>query len=178
MPEYDLAVVDADELVVLAAPLERMYRRCFAGPPWYEGETTLAAFAHRLAAHSAMPGAHGIVIRRAEEIAGVIYGWPAASNASDNAFYVRVDNAVHPAEHYRLRAPSLEVAELMVDPEHQRRGLGRELLAQFANPHPHAWLCTHPDAPARHLYESAGWEVLGACANGLGTPLVVMSRSR
>ena len=177
MAEYDLAAIRADELALLATPLERLYRRCFAGPPWHEEEATLAAFAHRLAAHLAMPGAHGILIRHAQAVVGVVYGWPAAAKTPENEFYARVDSAVDPAEHHRLRAPALEVAELMVDPDHQRRGLGRELLTQFAEPHPRAWSCTHPDAPARRLYESAGWAVLGACTNGYGTPLVVMSRT-
>jgi hypothetical protein len=50
------------------------------------------------------------------------------------------------------------------------------LLGQLADPHPQAWLCTHPEAPARRLHESTGWRPPGACANDDGLPLIVLSR--
>jgi GNAT superfamily N-acetyltransferase len=56
-----------------------------------------------------------------------------------------------------LTAPALVVAELMVHPVHRRRGLAREMLDRYLAGWSHAWLCTHPHAPAAALYESLGW---------------------
>jgi len=56
------------------------------------------------------------------------------------------------------------------DPFH---GIGRVLLDRYVESHPAAWLCTHPDAPARALYESAGWRQRGAFTSPQGDPRVV-----
>jgi ribosomal protein S18 acetylase RimI-like enzyme len=177
--QYDLAAVGPAELATLAEPLERLYRKCFSEPPWHEGEERFERFGQRFADHLATPGTHGIVARQADEVAGVIYGWPAAPEIPKTPFYANVYGAVDPADHHLLRPPSLEIVELMVDPDHQGRGLGRELLTRLVEPHPQAWLCTRPDAPARKLYESEGWTVLGDYRNEDKTLLIVMSlRSR
>jgi len=80
-----------------------------------------AGFAHRFAGHLATPGAQGIVARQAGEVAGVIYGWPAAPEVPETPFCANVYGAA--------------------DPDHQGRGLGRELLTRLVEPHPQAWLC-------------------------------------
>lgn len=176
MGDYELASVDAKTLAVLVAPLAHLYRRSFSGPPWHEGEERFAGFADRLTAHLAVSGAHGVVAWHGDKVAGVVYGWPAAAKVPDSSFYADVYGAVDPVEHHLLMAPSLEIAELMVDPGHRSRGLGRALLTRLADPHPQTWFCTHPDAPARSLFESEGWAALGAYSNDDGTPRVVMSR--
>jgi GNAT superfamily N-acetyltransferase len=92
------------------------------------------------------------------ELVGVVYGWPAGPElASGSHFDDALAAAVTPAVAGRLVAPALIVAELMVHPEHQQRGIGRALLCRFVERWPSAWLCTHPDAPAAGMYRRGGW---------------------
>jgi GNAT superfamily N-acetyltransferase len=60
---------------------------------------------------------------------------------------------------------------LFVDPEHERRGLGRRLHDVmvswlFSCGLERLWLTTGPDTRARHFYEAAGWQYLGVLASG------------
>ena len=62
-----------------------------------------------------------------------------------------------------LEPPHFEVVELHVAPEHQRHGVGSQLLAALlaALPHPHALLSTQVDnEKARSFYEKHGWRVV------------------
>jgi GNAT superfamily N-acetyltransferase len=47
----------------------------------------------------------------------------------------------------------------MIDPVHQRRGIGRALLTRYVEDWPAAWLATHPDAPAATMYRQEGWQL-------------------
>ena len=150
--------VGAPELLGYADRLHVLYRRCFAGPPWREPVDRLDGFPARLDRHLANEGAHGVVVEVADRVAGVIYGWPAGVElAAGSPFDDALAAAVSPQVARRLVAPAVTVAELMVDPDHQRRGLGRALLGRFVDAAPSAWLCTHPDAPAAALYRQEGW---------------------
>lgn len=150
--------VGAYELARYADQLERLYRLCFSAPPWSEPEERLAAFHDRLLAHLSNGGATGVVVVDHAEVVGVIYGWPAGTElASGSPFDDALAAAVTPATARRLVAPAVVVAELMVDPAHQRRGIGRALLNRFVEDWPCAWLATHPDAPAATLYRQEGW---------------------
>lgn len=150
---------DAYELAGYAGQLERLYRQCFSAPPWSEPEDRLAAFRDRLATHLANGGASGVVVADGCELVGAIYGWPAGQElASGSPFDDALAAAVSPAVARRLVAPAVVVAELMVDPRHQRRGIGRALLSRYVEDWPSAWLATHPDAPAAKLYRQEGWQ--------------------
>ncbi|WP_433260526.1 GNAT family N-acetyltransferase [Actinosynnema sp. CS-041913] len=173
--EYVLRTVGAAELARMAVPLERLYRGCFADPPWSEGEEQFAAFPDRLACHLGTAGAHGVAAWAGVDLAGVVYGWPAAAGVPDSRFYAGVFGAVDESEHRRLRSPALEVAELMVDAAHRGRGLGRELLRRFVAGHAPAWLCVHAESRARAFYESAGWVVRGRFTVADDVPLLVMT---
>jgi GNAT superfamily N-acetyltransferase len=65
----------------------------------------------------------------------------------------------------------------MVDPTHQGRGLGRTLLDGLVRDQTRAWLSTHVDAPARRLYDAAGWTDIAHIAPS-GTPMVIYHRNR
>jgi GNAT superfamily N-acetyltransferase len=139
--------VDAVELSTYAGQLEDLYRQCFSGPPWLESEDRLAGFQERFSHHMSNPGASGVVVVDGEQLVGVVYGWPAGTElASGSPFDDALAAAVTPA-----------VAELMVDPGHQRRGIGRALLTRYVDDWPAAWLATHPDAPAATMYRQEGW---------------------
>lgn len=150
--------VDAVELSTYAGQLEDLYRQCFSGPPWLESEDRLAGFQERFSHHMSNPGASGVVVVDGEQLVGVVYGWPAGTElASGSPFDDALAAAVTPAIARRLVAPALVVAELMVDPGHQRRGIGRALLTRYVDDWPAAWLATHPDAPAATMYRQEGW---------------------
>ena len=149
---------DAIQLGRHATKLESLYRRCFTEPPWRESAERLAGFPDRLTAHLGRGGFDCLVAVDDGHLVGAIYGWPAGSElATGSHFDDALAAAVTPAVAGRLVAPALIVAELMVDPGHQRRGIGRALLTQFTAGWPAAWLCTHPDAPAAGMYRKEGW---------------------
>jgi GNAT superfamily N-acetyltransferase len=179
MNEYDLADAEAADLAASAALIGGIYRLCYAGPPWFEQSEQLDGFGPRLSAHLAVAGARGTAAWKGEQLVGVAYGWPAAEQLPDTPFYRNVQEAVAPPRRQLLRAPAFEVPELMVHPAHQGHGLGRALLNRLTAPHPSAWLCTHPDAPARALYERTGWVQIGVHTPVQdGTPFIVMSKTR
>jgi len=150
--------VDALELAAYRGRLEHLYRKCFSEPPWLEPEERLADFQGRLERHLSNRGAGGVVVADADELVGVVYGWPAGPElASGSPFDDALAAAVTPAIARRLVAPALVVAELMVDPSHQRRGIGRALLTRYVEDWPAAWLATHSEAPAATLYRQEGW---------------------
>ena len=156
---------DAIQLGRHATALETLYRRCFSEPPWRESAERLAGFPDRLTAHLGHCGSHGLVASLGDHLVGAIYGWPAGSMLeSGSRFDDALAEAVTPEVAARLVAPALTVAELMVDPAHQRRGIGRTLLTRFTADWPAAWLCTHPDAPAATMYRQDGWQEHGTFA--------------
>lgn len=149
---------DAIQLGRHATQLESLYRRCFTEPPWRESAERLDGFPDRLTAHLGRGGFDSLVAEADGTLVGAIYGWPAGATLdSGNHFDDALAAAVPSTVTGRLVAPALIVAELMVGPEHQRRGIGRALLTRFTNGWPSAWLCTHPDAPAAGMYRREGW---------------------
>jgi GNAT superfamily N-acetyltransferase len=152
--------VDAFELAAYAGQLGRLYRKCFSTPPWLESEERLAGFGDRLAHHLANPGVSGVIVCDGEELVGAVYGWPAGHElATGSPFDDALAAAATPSVARRLVAPAVVVAELMIDPVHQRRGIGRALLTRYVEDWPAAWLATHPDAPAATMYRQEGWQL-------------------
>lgn len=149
---------DAIQLGRHATQLETLYRRCFTEPPWRESAERLAGFPGRLTAHLGRGGFAGLVASSGGHLVGAVYGWPAGPRlATGSPFDDALAAAVTPEVAGRLVAPALIVAELMVDPRYQRRGIGRGLLTRFISGWSSAWLCTHPDAPAARMYRQDGW---------------------
>ncbi|WP_329791120.1 GNAT family N-acetyltransferase [Lentzea sp. DG1S-22] len=175
---YQVRFADPEALLGLRSEVFRLYRSGFAGPPYSETEEEIARFTDgRFDRSMATPGAHGFVAWRGETVAGLVYGWPARGEVPGDRGYALVHSCVAPHLHHLLRPPAFEVVELVVDPAHRRRGLGRLLLDRIVEGHATAWLGTHPDAPARRLYESAGWTVIGQCEDGR-QQMLIMSLSR
>lgn len=174
-----MTAADAATLIRYRDEAFRLYRLCFTEPPYLESEEQIRRYTDvRFAQDMAEPGTRGFVAWHGGRLAGLIYGWPTAAVVQDRPFYAKVYGGVDPAHHRLLTAPALEVVELMVDPAHRRQGLGRVLLERLVDGHGKAWLATHPDAPARKLYESQGWAVIGRYQYDDGTEMVVLSLSR
>jgi GNAT superfamily N-acetyltransferase len=149
---------DAIRLGRHAGQVQVLYRRCFTEPPWRETADRLAAYPDRLTAHLGRDGFGGFVAEDDGRLVGAVYGWPASQFlGAGNRFDDALAAAVTPAVAARLVAPALVVAELMVDPAHQQRGIGRALLTRFVTGWTAAWLCTHPEAPAAGMYRRDGW---------------------
>jgi GNAT superfamily N-acetyltransferase len=153
-----IEIVGRQRLGESRAKLVALYRRCFAQPPWNETsfDDLPGLFDQRLA----VPGMWGILATQGDSLLGVVYGWPSPEVLPDKPFYRAVIAGT--PDRGRLVSPAVQVVELMVDPDHQGRGIGRALLDGFVAGQRAAWLCTHPEAPARRLYESAGWVAAGA----------------
>lgn len=165
--------IDRDQLATLAGPVHDLYRQCFAEPPWHESAERFASFPEVLAAQLTRPGVSGIVIRDTSALAGVIYGWAAPAKAPRDPLHRALAEQVPKSVRHDLLAPAVVVGELMVHPAWRGNGLGRALLASFVGDHPCAWLLTHPEAPARALYESAGWQLRAGFTNQFDEPRVI-----
>jgi GNAT superfamily N-acetyltransferase len=150
--------VDAFKLAAYAGRLERLYSQCFSTPPWREAGDRMAGFHGRFEQHMGNPGAGGVIVSDGDALVGAVYGWPAGQElATGSPFDDALAAAVTPEAAHRLVAPAVVVAELMVDPAHQRRGIGRALLTRYVEEWPAAWLATHPEAPAATMYRQEGW---------------------
>ena len=147
------------------AELVALYRRCYAGPPWHEGDEEVAAYATRIRTWATNDGFTGLIARHDDgTLAGATYGW------------------VGPPEARGLPMPGVDhprvfhVGDLMVDPDHWRRGLGRRLLDQLVTSRLPAVLVTHRDSGSRRLYESAGWRHTGTLAPPGSWDMLVYAR--
>ena len=171
-----VARLGPDELRGLSAELCELYRRCFTEAPWHEPADQVAAYASLLEDHLAKPGMTAMAARAGAGLGGVVYGWPAQAHIPRDPFHDALV-AQAPADLLPdLVAPAVVVVEMMVHPEHRRRGIARTLLDRYVEGQPSAWLCTHPDAPAATLYDSAGWRRRSSFTNPFGDPRVVYTR--
>jgi GNAT superfamily N-acetyltransferase len=179
MPDaYQLHELTGGELGASTEELFELYRLSFAEPPWDETPEQAAGFPDRLAFQlRTHPGMHGMAARVDGHLAGFVYGWPAAKTFPDRSFYHRLTEALPREAHSRLLAPALEVVNLTVSTDHRGKGIGRTLLAEYISGWPQAWLCTHPKAPARSLYDSAGWQPIGEFLSDGDTPRVAYTKA-
>jgi GNAT superfamily N-acetyltransferase len=156
---YTFTPVTGDQIVARAADLLPIYRACFSEPPWDPALARFDEYPQQVARHMATPGAHGILAESPSGLAAAIYGWPSPATMPAATAFDHTLLAAVPADLVaRLTAPGVVVVELMVDPAHRRKGLATSLLRSFVEPWPQAWLCTHRQAPAGHLYEREGWQ--------------------
>jgi GNAT superfamily N-acetyltransferase len=155
----DSRPVEPAELIARTRDLHRLYRTCFALPPWSESAAQLDGFPARVLEQMSHAGAAGRIAEVDGQLAGVIYGRPAKADLtnSTSAFDRRLAALAPPNLANRLAAPALTVVELMVAPTHRRRGIATRLLTEYTADAPTAWLATHPEAPAATLYKRSGW---------------------
>jgi GNAT superfamily N-acetyltransferase len=172
-----IELIGPDRLAELAEPLHQLYRVCFAEPPWNEPPEQIDGYPAVLSRDLVQPGIFALVAMDGPTLAAVVYGWPAPAHLPNEPVYRRLVRALPACDHHHLVAPALRVTELMVDPRYRRNGLARTLLGRFVAGQPSAWLSTHPQAPARSLYESTGWRALCQFTTGTGRPAMIYTRA-
>ncbi|MDA0632374.1 GNAT family N-acetyltransferase [Nonomuraea sp. MCN248] len=154
--------LDGPGCVAISDEIARLYRRCFADPPWYETEDDFAAFPAKLARDAGRPGFAAWAERDGRELLGVCFGWPTPTDLPAGPIYEELQRSCGPEAVARMTRDAFEVVELFVDPAAQGRGIGRRLLDAAVDGWPRAWLLTSPRAPAARFYRSLGWRRVGA----------------
>lgn len=180
-----LAPITAAEALSRRQEVAALFAACFADPPWYESAPEhTAALPRKLEVdlrRSGLECVGAFVPSPPGRLVGLAYAWPAPKVLPlHEPFYAALHaSAGAAAATHRLVSgdqPVLEVAELMVHPEHRRTGIATQLLAALVGARA-AWLCTHPDAPASRLYAATGWDLAGRFTSPSGHRRAFYTRS-
>jgi ribosomal protein S18 acetylase RimI-like enzyme len=156
-----------------AADLIEVYRASFSGPPWFEDDHAVAAFAERLTTDARRPGFVAVLAGQDGEPAGFGTAWPTLSPFPTGRSYDRVRHQLGGQAEARLTG-ALEVDELAVSPYARGRGLAARILGLLCDGAPDCWLLTAPNAhDAIRLYERLGWQRL----TGPDADVVVYTRA-
>ncbi|MEV4315978.1 GNAT family N-acetyltransferase [Actinocrispum sp. NPDC049592] len=175
---YQLHKLSSEDLANSMDELVELYRPAFSEPPWQETPEELARYADRLSLQlDTYPGITGVGAKLDGRLVGVVYGWPAMAEFPDTPFYDSLKAAIPAEARQQLLAPALEIVQLMVGDAHRGNGIGRLLLEVYTDGWPKAWLCTHPKAPARRLYDRAGWQAIGEFLSDRDVPRVVYTKA-
>lgn len=158
-----------DEPIVIAPALPRsdssresiveLYQRAFASPPYTRSPAQVAAFREELRMHVLRDGFTAFRATAGEYLLGFVYGY---TTLPRHRWHQNVLAAMGSRSDLWL-TDSFALAELAVDPEAQRFGIGRALHDEIlaAQPHPRAVLSTlAAPTPARAMYATAGWRLL------------------
>lgn len=158
-----------DEPIVIAPALPRddssresivdLYRRAFGSPPYTRSPAQVAAFREELRTHVQRDGFTAFQATAGGDLLGFGYGY---TTSPRHRWHQNVLASLGPRAG-RWLTDSFAFAELAVDPDVQRFGLGRALHDQVltAQPHPRAVLSTlAAPTPARAMYATAGWRLL------------------
>lgn len=151
--------------------IERLYRAASQGPPLNETEETAALFARIYGVLRDRSDVVAVESREDQRLAGFAYGHQWKREEEQDPWSRELIERLGDAA--QLLDGSFVVYLLVVDPSHQRTGLGRELLRDLlhASDAERAWLQTRDEeSPAMALYLSEGWDPIGygpEAANGL-----------
>lgn len=142
--------------------IERLYRVASQGPPLYETEETAALFARIYGVLRDLSDLVAVESRQDGHLVGFAYGHPWKRDEEQDPWSMELIERLGDAAH--LLDGSFVVYLVVVDPAHQRTGLGRELLRDLLDSSgaERAWLQTRDEeSPAMALYLSEGWEPIG-----------------
>ncbi|RKS76267.1 acetyltransferase (GNAT) family protein [Actinomadura pelletieri DSM 43383] len=153
--------LDGRRAMAISGQIIDLYCRCYGCPPWSETPQQLSDYPDKLADATARPGFTAITVMDAERLVGMAYGWPTRNVRQDDRMERAVVSAFGAERADELIGESFAVAELFVDPDVQGRGIGRRLMQDIVRGRDSAWLVTHAQAPAAHLYRSLGWREQG-----------------
>ncbi|WP_158581431.1 GNAT family N-acetyltransferase [Actinomadura spongiicola] len=153
--------LDGQRAMAISEQIIDLYHRCYSRPPWSETPQQLSDYPGKLADATARPGFTAITVMDTEQLVGMTYGWPTRNVRHDDRMERAVVSAFGPDRADELIGGAFAVAELFVDPDAQGRGIGRRLMENIVDGRDAAWLVTHAQAPAAHLYRSLGWKERG-----------------
>jgi ribosomal protein S18 acetylase RimI-like enzyme len=159
----ELTRLDGPAAAAVSEQLVAVYRAAMGAAPFFETEVETGWFAEELAGEVEEAGYRCWVATEDGRVVGFAYGLPTPEIPSDG-WYGLVREAVGPAAAERWLAGQFAVVWLAVHPDHRGRGLGRRLLERLLAEAgtERAWLITHDlDTPARALYRSLGFQLLG-----------------
>jgi ribosomal protein S18 acetylase RimI-like enzyme len=143
---------DGDSVSPLIPALVDLYAVVYAEPPYEEGPEQVDRFRTSLGEEATRAGFALITAYDDEQLVGATYGWTMPAGT----WWSRADQ----------EAPSgirdvdkLAIMEWVVHPGRRAEGIGAELIRQLLQGRlePYATLASDPRAPARGMYERAGW---------------------
>lgn len=160
----------AESAIAVFPALVRLYAIVYAEPPYTEGPEQVAGFADGLPAESRRPGFTLVAAEDAGDLVGAAYGWTMAAGR----WWMRAD--VEPPADLRA-AEKFAVMEWVVHPHRRGTGIGAELIRRLLDGRPERWatLASNPAAPARAVYQRAGWQQVGRSAMPDGTPMHLLA---
>ncbi|MET8084353.1 GNAT family N-acetyltransferase [Micromonospora sp. NPDC005237] len=156
----------AESAAAVFPALARLYAVVYAEPPYAEGPEQVAAFADGLPDESRRPGFTLVVAEEVGVLVGAAYGWTMPAGR----WWMRADTK--PFADLRT-ADKFAVMEWVVHPDRRGAGIGSELIRRLLDGRPERWatLASNPAAPARAIYQRAGWQQVGGSAMPDGTPM-------
>ncbi|MCX5066341.1 GNAT family N-acetyltransferase [Micromonospora lupini] len=160
------SMYDAGSATAVFPALVRLYAVVYAEPPYAEGPDQVAAFAAALPGEARRPGFTLVVADDVGELVGAAYG----STMAAGRWWTRAD--VEPPGDLR-GVDKFAVMEWAVRLDRRREGIGAQLLRRLLDGRPEQWatLASNPAAPARAIYQRAGWQQVGGSAMPDGTPM-------
>ncbi len=141
-----------DSVSPLVPALVDLYAVVYGEPPYEEGPEQVERFRTSLGEEATRPGFTLITAHDGGQLVGAAYGWtmPAGS------WWSRADRDA-PAG--IGDADKFAVMEWIVHPQRRAEGIGAELMRRLMQDRgePYATLASDPRAPARGMYQRAGW---------------------
>jgi ribosomal protein S18 acetylase RimI-like enzyme len=175
LPDTCLRPVDGPGLIRELAAVLAVYAAAMGSP-----EDQLPGRRMMMERHTRYPAFRGLVAVTRGTIVGVGYGF---RGAAGQWWHDMVESAITAAAGREAArawiADSFEVGELHVHPDHQGRGIGRELLLSLADGRPERTVVLSTrdaESRARRLYRSVGFADLltGFRFPGGGEPYAIM----
>ncbi|MFG3555144.1 GNAT family N-acetyltransferase [Micromonospora sp. NPDC047557] len=156
----------AESAAAVFPALVRLYAVVYAEPPYTEGPEQVAGFAAALPGETRRPGFTLVAAEDAGVLVGAAYGWTMPAGR----WWTRAD--VEPPDDLRA-ADKFAVMEWVVHPDRRGTGIGAELMRRLLDGRSEPWatLAANPAAPARAIYQRAGWQWVGGSAMPDGTPM-------
>ncbi|MEV4121074.1 GNAT family N-acetyltransferase [Micromonospora sp. NPDC049645] len=160
------SVHTAESATAVFSSLVHLYAVVYAEPPYAEGPEQVAGFANGLPDEARRDGFTLVVAEDGGVLVGAAYGWRLPAGR----WWTRADT--EPSTDLRA-ADKFAVMEWIVHPDRRGAGIGAELIRRLLDGRPERWatLASNPAAPARAVYQRAGWQQVGGSAMPDGTPM-------